>query len=113
MAFKMRGNPMQRNFGIGASPLKDAESRRARKAEKKIQKGKQAFEEGKFAKAERKFKKAIKKDPKVAESNKHAGKVVSVDKHSGVRTFEGAYPDYTTKELKEWAGQEKRAAKRK
>ena len=23
MAFKMKGNPMQRNFGIGASPMKD------------------------------------------------------------------------------------------
>ena len=52
MAFKMKG----------WSPFTDRESRKARKAEKKIIKGKAALDAGKYEKAERKFRKAIKKD---------------------------------------------------
>jgi len=31
MAFKMKGSPMQRNFGIGASPLKNDKNKLAKK----------------------------------------------------------------------------------
>ena len=38
MAFKMKGSPMQRNFGIGASPMKDVTTWEKIKAGKKARK---------------------------------------------------------------------------
>lgn len=59
MAFKMKGSPMKRNFGLNLNKNKDV--RKARKADKKLEKGVEAERAGKFKKAEKKFKKMFKK----------------------------------------------------
>tara|TARA_R100001015_G_C4619882_1_gene176709 strand:+ start:201 stop:551 length:351 start_codon:yes stop_codon:yes gene_type:complete len=71
MAFKMKGSPFQRNFGIGGSPLTSnggiyneptkKESRKVKKAEKKFKKAEKWADKGNIKKAEKKWKKGMKK----------------------------------------------------
>ena len=64
MAFKMRGNPMQRNFGV------DKATKKLDKAIEKLDQADAAYGEGKYGKSKRKAKKAVKKVEKaVAASN--------------------------------------------
>ena len=83
MAFKMKGSPFQRNFGIGDSPLTSnggiydeptkKESRKMKKAIKKFEKAEKWAKKGNLSKAEKKWKKGMKKHDQAIEASNDAG----------------------------------------